>query len=241
MRSSRSDGPWRRIWPVSADSDPGDSRRVGSTFADVVRRRRMVRSFTDQPVDPAVVRSLIRAAQRSPSAGNTASLRFLVLDEPATVARYWDVTLPDERRNGFRWSRLLDAPVLIVPCCSAEAYVRRYAESDKAATGLGVSTSAWRVPYWYVDGGAAVMTLLLGAVDAGLGALFFGQFDHTDAVKRAFAIPDEYEPLGTVAVGHPAGDDPDGRSSERTRPSLDEVIHRGTWRAGSTETQVGDS
>jgi len=199
------------------------------TFADVVRRRRMVRSFTDRPVDPAVVGELIRSAQRAPSAGNTASLHYLLLDEPTAVARYWDATLPQERRTGFRWPGLLEAPVLIVPCCSAPAYVRRYAEPDKATTGLGDDRSAWRVPYWYVDGGAAVMLMLLAAVEAGLGALFFGQFGHTDAVKEAFSIPVEFEPLGTVAIGHPAGDDPPGRSAGRSRPALDQVVHRGSW------------
>lgn len=190
----------------------------------------MVRSYTAEPVDPAVVRSLIAAAQRAPSAGNTASLEYLVLDDPASVARYWDLTLPPERRATFRWKDLLAAPVLIVPCCSAAAYVRRYAEPDKAVDGLGADVAAWPVPYWYVDGGAAVMLLLLAAVDAGLGALFFGQFGHTPTVKAAFSIPDEFEPLGTVAVGHPAADDPAGRSVGRDRPGLDEILHRGFWR-----------
>jgi nitroreductase len=189
----------------------------------------MVRSYTDEPIDSGVVRSLIATARRGPSAGNTASLEYLVLDEPAAVARYWDVTLPSERRSTFRWQGLLEAPVLIVPCCSPASYVERYAEADKTTTGLGVDVAAWPVPYWYVDGGAAVMLLLLAAVDAGLGALFFGQFGHTAAVKQAFSIPDEYEPLGTVALGHPATDDRAGRSAGRDRGGLDEIIHRGDW------------
>ncbi len=189
----------------------------------------MVRSYTDEPVDPAVVRTLLATSRRGPSAGNTASLEYLVLDEPAAVARYWDLTLPPERRSTFRWQGLLEAPVLIVPCCSAAAYVERYAEPDKAASGLGRDPSAWSVPYWFVDGGAAVMLLLLAATDAGLGALFFGLFGHTRAVKDAFAIPDEFEPLGTIALGHPADDDATGRSSGRPRRSLDQVIHRGSW------------
>jgi nitroreductase len=189
----------------------------------------MVRSYTDEPVDPDVIRSLIGAAQRAPSAGNTASLQYLVLDEPDVVARYWDLTLPPPRRSTFRWQGLLAAPVLIVPCCSTAAYLERYAEPDKAATGLGADVSAWSVPYWHVDGGAALMLMLLAAVDAGLGALFFGQFGHTDAVKEAFSIPDEFQPLGTIAVGHPAADDPAGRSAARARPALAEVMHRGSW------------
>lgn len=180
-------------------------------------------------MDPALVRSLIATARRGPTAGNTASLEFLVLDQPKTVARYWEVTLSPERRSSFRWQGLLEAPVLVVPCCSATAYVERYAEPDKAGSGLGRNPSDWAVPYWYVDGGAAVMLLLLAADDAGLGALFFGQFGHTRAVKDAFAIPEDVEPLGTVALGHPAADDTAGRSSGRRRRPLDEVIHRGTW------------
>ncbi len=73
------------------------------------------------------------------------------------------------------------------------------------------------------------MLLLLAAADAGLGALFFGQFGHTGAVKDAFAIPDRYEPLGTIAVGHPAAEPATGRSSGRPRPALDDVIHHGVW------------
>lgn len=189
----------------------------------------MVRSYTDEPVDPEAVRSLIVAAQRAPSAGNTVSLQYLVLDEPAAVARYWDLTLPPERRSTFRWPGLLAAPVLIVPCCSSAAYVQRYAEPDKVVTGLGADASAWSAPYWYIDGGAAVMLMLLAAVDAGLGALFFGQFGHTAAVKGAFGIPDDFQPLGTIAVGHPAEGGPAGRSAGRHRPSPEEVIHRGAW------------
>ncbi len=189
----------------------------------------MVRSFSDRPLDPAVLRHVIATAQRGPSAGNVASLHYLVLDQPDTVAKYWATTLRPGDRDGFAWPGLLRAPVLVVPCCSAESYVRRYAEPDKATTGLGENADAWRVPYWFVDGGAAVMLFLLASVDAGLGALFFGQFGHTVAVKRAFAIPDEFEPLGTIALGHPARDDRRGRSSGRARPPLDQVIHRGEW------------
>ena len=229
MHSSRSDGRWPRISPVSADGDPGTRAGNPSTFADLARRRRMVRSYTDEPVEPSVVRSLIATARRGPSAGNTASLEYLVLDEPDSVMRYWDATLPSDRRSTFRWQGLLQAPVLIVPCCSAASYVERYAEADKADSSLGRDVTAWSVPYWYVDGGAAVMLLLLAAVDAGLGALLFGQFGHTGAVKEAFSIPDDFEPLGTIALGHPAAHAGAGRSSGRARRPLDQVIHRGTW------------
>ena len=69
---------------------------------DVVRRRRMVRAFTPDPVDAALLDELIDLARRAPSAGNTAACRFLVLGTPESVGRYWDATMPAERRASFR-------------------------------------------------------------------------------------------------------------------------------------------
>lgn len=169
------------------------------------------------------------AATRAPSAGNTWALDLLVLTGD-DAARYWDLTLPPARRAGFAWPGLLAAPVLLVPYVEPAAYVRRYAEGDKAATGLGDGEGRWSVPYWWVDGGAAVMAVLLAAEAEGLGALFFGQFDHEAAVTRAFGVPPDRRALGTVAVGHPR---PGGRhrsdSARRGRPAAGDRLHRGRW------------
>ena len=194
----------------------------------VIRARHMVRAFTDQPVAPALVDELIDLARRAPSAGNTQPWQFVVL-EGADTARLWDVTLPPERRSGFRWQALLSAPVVVVPVIDPDAYVQRYAEGDKAGTDLGQGTDAWSVPYWWVDGGMAVHGLLLAAVDAGLGALFFGLFGHEQAALDAVGVPAGHRALGAVALGWPADDDEPGRSAGRPRPPLGSVVHRGGW------------
>jgi nitroreductase len=189
----------------------------------------MVRSFDRRPVPIAEVDRLIDLARRAPSAGNTQACAFVVLSGGET-ARLWDVTLPAERRAGFRWPGLVDAPVVIVPVVRPGAYVDRYGEADKASTGLGSGEAAWPVPYWWVDAGMAVHGLLLGAVDAGLGALFYGLFEHEAAALAALGVPDGWRAVGAVALGWPApsGDAP-SRSSSRPRPPLAEVIHRGGW------------
>ena len=128
----------------------------------------MTRAYTGQPVAPETVDHILDLARRGPSAGKTESLHFLVL-EGGDVARYWNTTLAPEKRPSFPWPQLLDAPALIVPWVEPGAYVRRYAEPDKATTGLGATEDAWSVPYWWVDGGAAAMTVLLAVEDAGLG------------------------------------------------------------------------
>ena len=201
----------------------------GEAVLAAIRARRMVRTYADHPVDPAVVDGLLDVARRAPSAGNTQSVEFLVLDDPSAVARYWATTMPDpDARRRFRWQSLLTAPVLVVPYVRPDAYVERYAESDKAATGLGSDEAAWSVPYWWVDGGAAVENLLVAAAAVGLGACLFGQFRHETAVRRTFDVPDDRRAIGTVSLGWPAPDEP-GRSARRARPPLPTIVHRGTW------------
>jgi nitroreductase len=197
-------------------------------FVDTVRRRRMVRAFSDAAVDAEIVAELCDLARRAPSAGNSQGTAFLVLDEPSATARYWDLTLPEPRRSGFRWPGLVAAPVLVVVAVRPDAYVDRYGEPDKAATGLGEGPGSWPVPYWWVDAGAALEHLLLGAVDAGLGACLFGLFDHEPVVADAFGVPAGWRLVATVALGHPAADEP-GRSAARPRVPLADVVHRGRW------------
>jgi nitroreductase len=188
----------------------------------------MVRAFTGEPVAPEVVDGLVDLARRAPSAGHSQGWAFVVLEGVEQTARYWDVTLPDERRAGFRWPGLLAAPVLVVCLVRPDAWVDRYAEPDKAATGLGAGEAAWGVPYWWVDAGMAAEHLLLGAVEAGLGACLFGLFDHEAAVLAALGVPAGWRAVATVALGHPAPDEP-GRSAGRGRRPLGEVLHRDGW------------
>ena len=197
-------------------------------LSDAVRRRRMVRAFTEKPLLPGTVAALVDLARRAPSAGHTQGWAFVALEGPEETARYWDVTLPEERRIRFRWPGLLTAPALVIALVRPDAWPERYAEADKAATGLGAGSDAWSIPYWWIDGGMAVEHLLLGAVDAGLGACFFGLFGHEAAVLAELGVPDGWRALGTIAIGHPAPDEP-GRSTTRGRRPLPEVLHQGGW------------
>ena len=195
---------------------------------EVVRRRRMVRAFRREPIANDVLDAVLAAGLRGPSAGNSAAIELVVLEGASDTARYWDETLPVERRADFPWPGLLDAPVLVLVAVDPGAYVARYAESDKAATGLGVEAEAWPVPYWFVDGGAAVMAVLYAAVDAGLGALMFGAFEHEPALKARFGIPAGQRLVATIALGHPAPDRP-SKSAGRVRRPDEERIHRSMW------------
>ena len=138
----------------------------------------------------------------------------MVLEGPET-ARFWDVTLPAERRASFRWQQLLDAPVIVLPLADRQAYLDRYAEPDKAATGLA-DAARWPVPYWQVDTAFATMLLLLAAQDEGLGALFFGVFRNGGQLLADLGVPPGHDLIGAIALGHPLPDEP-GNSVERAR------------------------
>ena len=197
-------------------------------FAEVVTARRMVRAFTGEPIPAEILDRVLDLAVRVPSAGNTQGLDLVVLEGEQT-ARYWDVSLPVDRRAGFPWPRLLDAPVLIIPVSSPAAYVERYGEPDKVHSGLGEDMDRWRDPYWYVDSAFSAMVTLLAAVDEGLGAVFFGQFEHEDAIKQALGIPADRRPVGTIALGFAAAQQRRSQSAQRGRRPSSEIVHRGGW------------
>jgi len=195
---------------------------------DAIRRRRMVRAFHERPLPPGTLDHILELGLHAPSAGFSQGWAFVVLEGPEQTRRYWDTTLPADRRDGFPWPGLLSAPALIIPLAHAQTYVDRYGEPDKASTGLGDSADDWPVPYWLIDTAMSSMLLLLGAVDAELGALFFGIFDHEDALLAELGVPEGYQPIGTIALGYPADDRPSGSTGRGRRP-LDDVVHRGGW------------
>lgn len=199
-------------------------------LAAVIRRRRMIRNFEDRVVPTELVDRILDHARRAPSAGFAQGFAFLVLEGAEQVGRFWDATFPRPERDGFRWQGLFRAPVIVVPCSSKAAYLDRYAERDKGWTDR--DEARWPVPYWDVDTAFATMTMLLCAVDAGLGALFFGIFGGLPELRSAFSIPEAYRPIGAVALGWPAPDEPSPSLTRGRRP-WDEVVHRGRFRPGA--------
>lgn len=191
----------------------------------------MTRNFDpDRPVPAATLRHLVDLASRAPSAGKTQGWHLLVL-EGADTAMFWDITLPADRRAGFAWPGLLVAPVLSLVLADPQAYVDRYAEPDKAATGWGTGTDAWSAPYWTIDTAMAAMTLLLAAEDAGLGTLFFAVSRNEDLLRERLGIPAGLEIVGAIAMGYPAqtGEQRSGRSVNRRRRPPEEILHFGRW------------
>ena len=199
-------------------------------FQDVVRRRRMIRTYADRPVDGGVVDRMLSNAVRAPSAGFSQGWAFVVLDTPVDVARFWASATPDDAEVPDRWLRgMRTAPVVIVPLSSKAAYLDRYAEPDKGWAER--EERRWPVPYWHIDTGMAALLILQTAVDEGLGACFFGiPREQVASFRAEFGVPETHTPIGAITVGHRT-EDPGakGSPSRRPRKPVDEVVHRGGW------------
>jgi nitroreductase len=87
------------------------------------------------------------------------------------------------------------------------------------------------VPYWDIDTGFMAMLMLLAAVDEGLGALFFGIFPSAiGPFRELYGVPEQYVPIGAVAIGHPdPAADRGGSSRVIKRRDLGELVPRGRW------------
>jgi nitroreductase len=194
-------------------------------FTEAVRKRRMVRHFSDEAVDPAAIDRILDLAQHAPSAGFTQGQSFLVVTDPAAKQAIAELCGETSYVAGGFHPFISGAPVLLVPCVSEAAYHRRYQEADK--TGEDGVEIAWPVPYWHMDIGCSAMIVLLAAVDEGLAAGFAGLHDLA-AFRALFGIPEEVTPVGVIPIGHRAPDVP-SPSLKRGRKTNAEFVHREKW------------
>ncbi|HTW10338.1 MAG TPA: nitroreductase family protein, partial [Acidimicrobiales bacterium] len=204
---------------------------VGS-FANVeldalVARRRMCRSFLELPLGPGMLERALSLAGHAPSAGNTQGWSFVVLEGTETM-KFWEHEADSAWLAHPSHPGLLNAPAIVLPLASRDAYLARYAEPDKVAVGAG-RPGQWRVPYWLVDTAFATMLLLLGLAQEGLGALFFALRKPPGPLLTQLGVPEGWEALGAVAVGWPSPDDQPTSSAGRPRRPASETVHWGRW------------
>lgn len=213
----------------------------------------MVRRYDpSRPVPADVLTRVLSVVPRAPSAGFSQGCDVVVLTEAAERDTFWQVTTeneavtseaggaePGRRAPQNAWLRgMRTAPVLVIVCADKDAYLDRYTEPDKGWTDR--DEARWPVPYWDVDAGMVSMLVLLAAVDAGLGACFFGvPPDRWDAVRTTFGIPPTRRLVGVVSLGHAAEEPRQGEAgapgvaqgspSRRAKRAAHDVVHHHRW------------
>ncbi len=189
-----------------------DMFRTGTD--EVLSGRRTVRSFLPDRVDPALVQRAIAAAVTAPAPHHTTPWRFVLVDtDEARTAllqamrQAWtdDLTrdgLPPERieRRLAKSDALLGAaPYLVVPCLVTEG-AHDYPDATRSTAEREM---------FLVSMGAAVENLLVALSTAGLGSCWVSSTMFCkEPVRRALGLPDEWDPMGAVAIGKPASAPP---------------------------------
>lgn len=206
----------------------------------MIKKRKMVRAYTDEPVDAAARDSILAAANRAPSAGFSQGYALLTLEGPDQLGPFWQLMSTDHADEasalasalpsaGPSFEPVTRAPLVVIPLSCKDIYLDRYARPDKGWTDR--DEAHWPVPYWDIDTGFTALLMLLAAVDAGLGALFFGIPPMLISdFREIYGVPESYLPIGAVAIGHPdTASDRGGSSRVIKRRSLDDLVHVGRW------------
>lgn len=196
-------------------------------FQEVVRRRRMIRRYKPDPIPEEVIERIASTALRGPSAGFSQGIDVTVVTEKGMWRRIVEA-LTDKPAEEIP---VFDAPVLLIITSDEDRYHRRYNEPDKLAI-TGGKEIHWPVPFWFVDAGAAMMLVLLSAVDEGLAAGFFGHPDQIARFQEILEMPPNAIPIGVIAIGYDAEGSlsPEAKERFRTRRRpKSEAIHWERW------------
>lgn len=176
--------------------------------AAAIERRRSVRHFSGEAVDALVVRELIRLACHAPAPHHSRPWRFVDVrtgDGRAALAeamaQSWRADLfnedADTREVDALVSRsrtqIIEAPALVLACFTTIAG-RDWPDSEKQSAERDMFVQSL---------GAALQNILLAAEEMGLAAYLKGApLFCKPAVRKALALPDDWQPAFLVLIGH---------------------------------------
>jgi len=188
---------------------PADEDMFRYGHREVVPGRRTVRTFTSDPVQRDALVRAVAAAVTAPAPHHTTPWRFVLVDSAATRTRLLDAMAGQWARDlaadGFdpqaidrrlrRGDVLRTAPALLVPCLVTDG-AHHYPDKVRAAAEREM---------FLVAMGAGVENLLVALFAEGLGSAWVSStLFCKDTARAALDLPPDWEPMGAVAVGHPA-------------------------------------
>lgn len=142
-----------------------------------ITTRRSIRHYSEQPVEPEKIKTILEAARWSPSANNGQDWKFIVIQDSAIIEQMVAVC----RGQAF----IAKAPVVIVACSLRP-------DSEMTCGQLRGT----------VDLSIAMTSILLQAWELGLGTCWLGAF-YQDRVKKLLQIPESVSVVAITPIGYP--------------------------------------
>ena len=199
-----------------------------TSFYELLKKRRMVRHYTGEPVPRDVLERIVATVRRAPSAGFSQGQRLLVVDDPELLAQIAALGDEEPLEGVEPWFETAAAQVFVMT--RESDYHDRYQRDDKLQDGEEIE---WPVPFWHVDAGAAMMLVLLAAIEEGLGAAVYGIFgDDEMALRDLLHVPDDFTFVAGISIGYPLPDPGWSSKTSRTtqrRRTVDEVVKWNHW------------
>lgn len=200
------------VTPISGNSQLPATAQALET---IVRRRRAMPGFRDDPVPHEIIDRALRFAAEAPSGYNFQPWRFLVLRSPERRAKL--------KEAAFGQTKIGEAPVVIVATASREAWKECAGEiitTKSARTGLDLESDPKKLEklkrsaFDFIDKlprevwlnrqvMIAFTYLMLGFESLGWQTAPMEGFD-ADAVREALDLPDDTEVVALLAVGRGA-------------------------------------
>jgi 5,6-dimethylbenzimidazole synthase len=188
----------------TSDSSPRPfDERFRETFRDLILWRRDVRRFRRDPIDPALMHSLLELASHAPSVGHCQPWRFVLVESTdrrdqvkSSFARANARAL--EKYDGEQ--RAQYARLKLEGLENAPVHVAVFAdEAVEEGSGLGRRTMPETLFYSVV---AAIQTLWLAARAEGLG-LGWVSILEPDVIHRALDVPPTWALVAYLCIGWP--------------------------------------
>jgi nitroreductase len=198
------------------------------SFYELLKQRRMVRHYSGEPVPRDVLERIVATVRRAPSAGFSQGQRLLVVDDPDLLARIAALGDDQPLEDVEPWFETAAAQVFVMT--REGDYHERYQSEDKLQDGEEIE---WPVPFWHVDAGAAMMLILVAAIEEGLAAAVYGIFGEDEKkLRELLQIPDDLTLVAGVSLGHPRADpgwsSKTSRATQRRR-TVNELVRWNSW------------
>jgi nitroreductase len=160
---------------------------------DLIKKRRSIRKYANEPVSDADVRKLLEAAMAAPSANNLQPWEFIVVR---------DDRLRQRLSQTHPWSRMCaDAPTVFVICAHSRRSNHWIEDASAATENLLLAATA----------------LDLGAVWVGI----YPNASYESHVRDMLDIPSSLRVLCLVPVGQPAESKPPGTKYDEQKVHYD--------------------